>query len=401
MATICVALLGSKDDPFRDNEMLGSEAERTRDWDDREKVELEVADDETLSAILSRAGTKLGVKPYDGKSGAPAPTFFAQYSEEGDRQFTGLTPALNLVDDQGRVRWGVMYDGVTYGDLVRATEAQAIAGDPRRLYYCTYPGIGNGVLVTLAQYATAIFVVMNVVSALEGTVSFGERVRDALRTRLGAAKQTLDAHGFDWEQRNGEPHAINAMLGDRPWHPVDLAGLLGCSDEEAQAVLWAFGFAQDEAGLWRRGVDETARVLETLLDEIQLAYSLGHGDFQETVETRARHVLTTGKRAPQPFTDKYEYGDNLALEDVEDYPDFEGEGDDLGDLPLDYLRLECACGKEDCSAVAGFGIANGRLKIGFTAPTDHFVLDPEFAVHVSAQVAEEIEAAKMSGGSDA
>jgi hypothetical protein len=400
MASITVALIGSKTDPFRDNELFGSEAETGRDWSDREKVELDVSDDETLSAILSRAGTQLGVAAHDGKATAPAPMFFAQYAEEAERQFARLSATVDLVDEEGRVRWGVMYDCVTYGELVRANDAKAMGGDPARLYYCTYPGVGNGVLITLAQYALALYGVIEVISTLEGAVSLEERVRAHLTGRLERGAEALDAHGFTWEQRNADPDAINSMLGQRPWHPADVAGLLGCTEDEAGAVLWAFGFAESADGLWRRGADEAARVLDTLLDEFQLAYALGHDDFQQTVASRVRHQLTTGTRAPQPFVDRDEYGDGLAVADEPDlvadaYDDEELDESSERTLPLDHLRLGCACGKEGCTAVASFGIANGRLKIGFVGSTDHFVLGADFAMEVAAQVSFEIDEAKL------
>jgi len=46
-----------------------------------------------------------------------------------------------------------------------------------------------------------------------------------------------------------------------------------------------------------------------------------------------------------------------------EYPEEPQEATALPPLPLEHLRIECACGKEDCHAVAGFGVANGRLKI--------------------------------------
>ena len=67
-------------------------------------------------------------------------------------------------------------------------------------------------------------------------------------------------------------------------------------------------------------------------------------------------------------------------------------------LPLEHLRLACACGKTDCNAVAAFGVANGRLKIGLNLPSDHFVADAEFVGQVAEQLVVEIEQAKRPPG---
>jgi hypothetical protein len=47
------------------------------------------------------------------------------------------------------------------------------------------------------------------------------------------------------------------------------------------------------------------------------------------------------------------------------------------------MLMRCACDKESCEAIAKFGITNGRLKIGFTGPTDHFVVDADFMMTVA------------------
>jgi hypothetical protein len=200
------------------------------------------------------------------------------------------------------------------------------------------------------------------------------------------------------------------MLGTRPWHPADLAQFLDCSEGEAEALLWGFGYAQDSTGLWRAGADDAASLIDVTVHEIDLAYQLGQDDFEETLKHRARHYLTTGELAPRPYLDEERYGDEKLLEreiekekrresrlgqgaDEED-DDLDGFEEDDEELPLEHLLMACACGKDDCAAVAKFGIANGRLKIGFTAATDHFVVDPVFLAQVAIQIAESVDSAK-------
>lgn len=97
------------------------------------------------------------------------------------------------------------------------------------------------------------------------------------------------------------------MLGDRTWQPKGVAALLGCSEDEAQAVLWAYGFA-DVGGDWTRRADGEAAVLDVVFEEIGLSYELGHDDFEETLRGR---VLPEQRRASaRPFSDGVKYGDD-------------------------------------------------------------------------------------------
>ncbi len=145
MPRVTVALFGSKQDAFKGGN-LSSQGPDT--WDEREKCELEVGEAETLGSILMRAGTEMGVSGPMGESPAPVPSFISSFDEQGQRQSTPMSHAVNLVNDSGMVRWNVPYESVTYAEYQEAIEAKAMPGHPDRLYYTPWPAMGNGVIPT-------------------------------------------------------------------------------------------------------------------------------------------------------------------------------------------------------------------------------------------------------------
>lgn len=405
MPTIEVALVGSREGAFTDNGRSDA-AEMEKAWEDRETVEVEVTDDDTLGVVLRRAGEEFGIRGPGHETTAPVPVFVAFYDQDQPYELGRYETRVTVVNPEGHARWNAPFETVTLADIRRAIEAGVMPDSEGRLYYVTRPGIGNGVLATFLVMMGALKVFGDVLAMLEGTAGFTERIRQVARTRLAASKEAIEQHAEQWDARGADPTAIYGMLGDRPWHVADLAALLDSDEGAAGAILWAFGYAETSDGLWRKSADDTAQMIAPIFDEAQLSYSLGHDDFRSILTGRLAAYLATGERAPQPFIDGHQFGDQAAIPPEgeyvadeglygEDWDDLEPE-DDLGgpSLPLDHLRIGCACGKAECSVLAGFGVANGALKVGFTGPTDHFVIDPEFIAAVGLQVAEQIHDAK-------
>lgn len=404
MPTVTVALEGARHQAFTEATFF-NEQERSRPWDEREQVELEVADDEPLGQILRRAGESLGIRAPGYTTEAPVPNFFAVFDEESpDQRALGGT-TVTLVDADGRARWNQPWAAATYGELVRASDAGAIPGDVTRLYYVTHPAVGNGVLPTFIEILVGLKLVWDIMGAadtLEGNISLAQRVISTVRNRLGRGQETIKSKATDWSLQGGDPEAIRSMLGDRAWYPKTLAALLDCAEEEGVAVLEAFGFSESSDGAWHLCADQEATFLRNVYDEIVLAHNLGHEDFASTLEARINHYLASGMPLPRPFVDAEEFGDEAfdpGTIDEDPYLDDEGEGPrrELPDMPLEHLRVVCACGKKDCNVLAGFGIANGHMKLGFTEHTDHFVADPVLMVHFALEIAAGIDRAKREG----
>jgi len=329
MATrVTVAVLGDPNHPFEDWEASMPEEDFARPYADRPKVELEVENNERLIDVLGRAVADLGIGATWSDDPQEEIAFVSFYVPEDEERYERSlnryfgTSNLTLVDDQGRVQWNVYFKDITYGQLLRAGEAGVLGGDPRRPYLILSPGVGNGMVVSWQDVALALLIIketLGVLSNTEGAIAFGQRVLQTARDRVGKAKEPVENHAVDWTKRGALPWDFAQLLGRRPWHTKDLAERLDCSDQEADAILWAFGYTVDSAGLWRRGGDEPAELLIKAVDDVltrPVAYEQHR--LPVIVEERVRVLVETGSPPPEP-----EYEDELE-EEFED--DETGEG---------------------------------------------------------------------------
>jgi len=122
---------------------------------------------------------------------------------------------------------------------------------------------------------------------------------DRLRYKTRAASDVIDAKGGAWSSRNGDPYDVAAWLDDRPWLPADLVPLLDCTEEQGEALLWAFGFAQADSGLWRRNADEEARLLgEVSFAGVHVLKDAGEERMRRVVREELEHFFSTGRARP-------------------------------------------------------------------------------------------------------
>lgn len=376
--TLTIAVVGDPEHAF-DN-LAMPEGELERPYADRRKVELEAEDNERLIDVLARAADEVGAAdtPWGGSpsQGISFCAFYRDEDHDGFRVedvFGRLRTEVTLVDERGRALFGVYFkaENVTVGELVRASEHQALDGDPLRPYLILYPAQGNGMLipwVVLGGGLKLLWDFMKTVSTVEDTLSFGKRVIDAARDRLRGGKEVVDDHYLEWGERGARPSNFMDFLGLRPWHTADLAPLLGCSEPEAEAVLWAFGYTKDDVGLWRPGGDEEAELLQKAVGDLPNSFNLDMNAFDNLVRERVGELLRSGDLPPRP-----RYDDDLPDED---------EDEDEALVPL--IELECECGREDCTVVAALARAyplgdddemKARLLLQFSEGTDHFVLN--------------------------
>ena len=128
-------------------------------------------------------------------------------------------------------------------------------------------------------------------------------------SRIPAWSARTASSSHKWDQRGAYPHSFREFLQGRSWEAATLARLLGCTAEEAAAVLGVYGFAYEEGeGLWHPQGDDAARLLDVITME---AVRDLHEDedparqleeFRERVET----LLRTGEPPPEPVYD-YSY----------------------------------------------------------------------------------------------
>lgn len=274
-STVTVALVG-------DAVPIGSVGYSADDleipWSERQKVTLEIEPEETLGEALARAAKEFGLtSAWDLEESlttlADAFAWVGLYRSEHEegapiRPLTSVT----LADPEGRAVWNNYFKEVTHGQLLWAAEAGALEGDPFRLYLFTWAGFGNGLIADL----TTLTNLWDLAWSVMERVGVGYATYEALRRVLDRIRRGRDVtgdHKADWEARRGDPGTLSEFLRHRPSTTLEVAGLLGCTEDEADALLWAFGFAPDETGIWRLEANEEAKMLRVIWELIVYRYN--------------------------------------------------------------------------------------------------------------------------------
>jgi hypothetical protein len=142
--TVTVALVGDPANPLAPPYEEFFEREWARPYADRERIELEVDESETLGEVMTRATQAWNVEVPEDWAGPVA--FIGFYVPEDEQSFHGWQSSITLVDDRGRAIWNNYWKDVRYGDLLRAADAGVLEGDPLRPYLILHAEIGNGLI---------------------------------------------------------------------------------------------------------------------------------------------------------------------------------------------------------------------------------------------------------------
>jgi hypothetical protein len=231
-----------------------------------------------------------------------------RHPQGDDVRFEGpFESALPVLDQEGRVTLNWHWDEITFGELIRSSEATALRGDPLRPYLILHYPAGNGLLAdwtTLVNLWDLAWHVLERLAIAGGAMTAAvsakklvERVRD--RTRRG--RDAVAAHAPHWqEEQHLHPDMLGSFLRSTPRTTAQIAGLLGCSAEEATAVCWAFGLALDaQTQQWKPGSELDAQLLGGNTDLIIGGYSryMLSDAFLQRIQT----ALEQGNVPPLPW----------------------------------------------------------------------------------------------------
>lgn len=293
--TVTLALIG---DPARPGAPVPP-TEFERPWAGRRKVDLEVAEGETLASLVLRALDAFGVA--ESSVGLER----IHMAEIGLYDGTERVRVwdMTLVDDRGRALW-TAHDLrlIPYSQLTDSVAAGAVDGDAERLYVVLREPIGNGIGIdwpTIIQAWEVIDHVVARVGQYGGAAAAVAAAAGFIRARLGRGRQAIDENVQRISQAGASPYALARFLDDKPWSAALLAEFLGSSEDDAVAILELFGFAFDASTTqWRRGQDLAASILASAFEEAaaaEIAISeAGRRDF----ETRIEQLVRTGEPPP-------------------------------------------------------------------------------------------------------
>jgi hypothetical protein len=170
------------------------------------------------------------------------------------------------VDLRGRARWDVHPLEAPIGDLLRAGDAGLLDGDPRRPYLILAVPAGDpGAFSATWGALEEAFDVLWTAMSIAGTGYSAAQGLQAMRDRFGKAKNVVEARSGDWDRRGARPSDLPTVLVARPRTPAEAAALLGCVEAEAEALMWGLGFEQADDGRWRPAPDGQEELAVLLL----------------------------------------------------------------------------------------------------------------------------------------
>jgi len=218
------------------------------------------------------------------------------------RQARLRTTVLLAPDAEGRVMWRRPPFDATMKELLDAERAGLLEGNPREVYLI--PSVPQGDLGLLGVWQDFVDVLKilweltDAASRIGGAAGFAILVKEVARRRSRAGYATVQRHAREWQERGANPIDLLRFLASEPRCTADAARWLGCSEPEAAAIFWAFGYSRDDAtDLWVRRGDPCAQLIA---DDIELSFHDiyrqpgGRSRFEKLADERLRQLAATG-----------------------------------------------------------------------------------------------------------
>lgn len=229
-----VALVADPSDPFAPGPIDGRYY--ARPYSERDKVTIQVAEDESLATALERAAAEMGLRPprdsWMGQQFDASHRKIAFYKSEHEddpvKHPRGrlMMGELTLVDREGRAIFGVSnFRTVRYRDLLRAADAGTIDGDPLRPYLIIDDGWGDAPpadWATLYQGLEVAWEAAKVFAVATGVVTGAAGLRRWVAERIRSGRQALEANP-EWAQRGYRPDQFITLLSIREWTAKSLS----------------------------------------------------------------------------------------------------------------------------------------------------------------------------------
>ncbi|HEX5714166.1 MAG TPA: hypothetical protein VFX85_12715 [Solirubrobacterales bacterium] len=287
---------------------IATSADFDRSWADRLKVAVEVDDEEPLGDLLRRAGAQLDqMGPY--KDAEPEayveeaylPVYLGVHREGRRLQ---LWSDLPLVDPDGHIRWVYNWGREPYRELLRATEAGAIKGDPARLYFVRMGGMGDGVLADFPRFIETLPLLWEVIEHVATAYGAYEAAQRLLRA-VGVGRKAAEVaneKSKQWEANAGLPYKLTSLLWrEEGWDAAELGRLLDVTAADAEALLTAFGCSEESDGRWQSRADELANLMAGNAEYVIHSHHTDKAAMREVLRQRIESFLTTGKAPDLPW----------------------------------------------------------------------------------------------------
>jgi len=214
-------------------------------------------------------------------------------------------------NEEGLIVWRRPGLDASMAELIDASSHGLIEGDPEMAYL--NPTIPQGDFGSLGEWRSFIqaleilWDVVSVASVVGGATALTEQARRLLKQRSQETPEVVRHHSKAWSERGASPGDLFRFLISKPRSSEEIAALVGCSDSEAQALLWGLGFVLEESSsLWIYRGDPLAQFLG---DSIDFSFAdifngeEGQARFRDFVERRVGSYVSSGESPSKEDTE--------------------------------------------------------------------------------------------------
>lgn len=261
--------------------------------------------DDVLTAAVSRADV-----PHDPRylTGMLSTIGFRNllYARHMTNQLYGPT----LVDAHGGAIWHTPLREVTVRQLLESERAGALEGEALRPVASLLQTGANGIAAnwdTISAALTQLLQMLGAISTVDWVATRAPEFVRSLAIRVGGALGVYEVRSTEWQRRGALPHDLHRFVTSRAWRPEQLGRLLGCTKNEAEAILSGYGYLYAaESRPWEPEPANSEGDLAEALLSLAVAYGTEDPDDVRAFIYEARERIRRYLESGQVHRDRWE-----------------------------------------------------------------------------------------------
>jgi hypothetical protein len=227
-------------------------------YDARLKAEIETDDATTLGEIIDAAAMRFGISSPQGRVSerlTGVVFFVPSDAERFQRRDEPWPKTIRTVTPQGTPSWVVRWCDVRFGELLAASDAGMVEGDPYRPYLWPVIPQGNAGQ-TFLDALWSLWLNWEHLLAAYGTYELARPILD----RIKRARAATRARGWSSQKALERPQDLMPLLDASP-RSDEIEGALGIPITQAAPWLEGLGYVCGDDERWRAGCDGAASAL--------------------------------------------------------------------------------------------------------------------------------------------
>jgi hypothetical protein len=236
-------------------------------------VDVEVSDDDTLGQVIDRAAAAVGLTEVHAEeavtSVSNAITYIA-FRQWGDEYQPPQFSSPVVLNEGGHAAWPRPWQSIRVDQLLQAANRGLVEGDPTHPYLILPTGFGDFTGFDWSHVVGALSIMREALAAVGDTssvVDIYRLVRNKLKKR-GEGVEVVTKKVIDWKSRGAAPSDFHRLLSSASRTATEVAALVGCSEHEAEAMMWSLGASyNDNDGKWYWNRTEEDRLFAYMFEE--------------------------------------------------------------------------------------------------------------------------------------